>query len=112
MTAYNVVRYRAKRGRDKELEELIRTGVNAAEAANFGGLRKVALIKIGERNYCFIGEWDSFDALANARSAMIKNLDRNRDLLEDLGGGLGVTYAVSGEAIFELDISAIRAAKA
>jgi hypothetical protein len=33
---------------------------------------------------------------------MIGNLDRFRDLLEDLGGGLGVTYAVSGEAVLEI----------
>ena len=33
---------------------------------------------------------------------MIANLDRGRDLLEDLGGGLGVTDPVSGEVIDEL----------
>ena len=32
---------------------------------------------------------------------MIANLDMIRDLLEDLGGGLGVTDPVSGEAVFE-----------
>lgn len=33
---------------------------------------------------------------------MIKELDRTRDLLEDLGGGLGVTDPVSGEAVIEV----------
>jgi hypothetical protein len=34
--------------------------------------------------------WDSRDALAAARHAMIETLDRFRDMLEDLGGELGV----------------------
>jgi hypothetical protein len=35
------------------------------------------------------------DALANARANMIATLDSFRDTLEDLGGGLGVTEALS-----------------
>jgi hypothetical protein len=41
------------------------------------------------------------DTLAAARPAMIAVLDRFRDRLEDLGGGLGVTDPVSGEAVIE-----------
>ena len=33
---------------------------------------------------------------------MIAILDGKRDLLEDLGGGLGVTDPVSGDAVLEL----------
>jgi len=33
---------------------------------------------------------------------MIGNLDRLRPILEELGGGLGVTDPVSGEAVLEL----------
>jgi len=33
---------------------------------------------------------------------MIAGLDRFRDMLEDLGGGLGVTDLVSGEMILEM----------
>ena len=33
---------------------------------------------------------------------MIANLDKMRPLLEDLGGGLGLTDPVSGEAVLEL----------
>ncbi len=41
-------------------------------------------------------------SIANARPAMIANLDRLRAMLEDLGNGLGVTDPVSGEAVLEL----------
>jgi hypothetical protein len=33
---------------------------------------------------------------------MIKDLDRMRDLLEDLGGGLGITDPVSGAVVAEM----------
>jgi hypothetical protein len=62
------------------------------------------LIKTGEHTYCIIGEWKSMEALAAARPAMTSLLDQYRDALEDLGGGLGVTDAVSGESI--LDVAA------
>jgi len=42
------------------------------------------------------------DALANARSNMIKTLDSFRHILEDLGGGLGVTDPVSGLVVLSL----------
>ena len=41
------------------------------------------------------------EALAAARPEMIQTLDSVRDMLEDLGDGLGVTDPVSGEAIVE-----------
>ena len=65
------------------------------------GLRKLAVIKTGERSYCIIGEWGSMDDIVKARPQMIASLDKMRGLLEDLGGGLGVTDPVSGEAVFE-----------
>ena len=42
------------------------------------------------------------DALVNARSKLIATLDSFRDTLEDLGGGLGVTDAVSGPVVLAL----------
>jgi hypothetical protein len=69
---------------------------------NYIGLRKMVVVKTGERSYCMIGEWDSMDAIVAARPKMIKSLDTFRDMLEDLGGGLGVTDPVSGEAIMEI----------
>jgi hypothetical protein len=97
MTAYNVVRMRPKPGREQDFL----TAVKSANTA-FKGVRKVALIKTGERAYCLIGEWDSMQNIVDARSAMVRDLDGFRDLLEDLGGGLGVTDPVSGEVVQEL----------
>ena len=65
-------------------------------------MRSVAIIQTGERDYCLIGEWDSMDAIVAARPAMIGTLDKARALLEDLGGGLGVTDPVSGEVVLEM----------
>ena len=42
------------------------------------------------------------DAIVNARPQMIATLNSFRDTLEDLGGGLGVTDAVSGPVVLGL----------
>lgn len=97
MTAYNVVRNRVKPGREKDFEEAIRN-----LDRGYTGMRKFTAVKTGDRDYCMIGEWDSMDAIVAARPKMIESLDTFRDLLEDLGGGLGVTDPVSGEAVVEL----------
>ena len=97
MTAYNVVRFRVKPGRETEFEDAHR---NAKLEAS--GFRKGTLIKTGERTYCFIGEWGSQDNIAAARSKMIGMLDTFRAALEDLGGGLGVTDPVSGPSVVEI----------
>jgi len=97
MTAYNVVRMRVKPGREQEL-------LNAGKSTNTSlkGFPKATIIKTGDRSYCFIGEWDSMKDIVNARPDMIKDLDRFRNLLEDLGSGLGVTDPVSGEVVGEM----------
>jgi hypothetical protein len=41
-------------------------------------------------------------SISAARPAMIKNLDRFRGTLEDLGHGLGVTDPVSGELVIDI----------
>ena len=97
MTAYNVVRFRVKPGREKDFENFHKTAkVDAA------GFRKATLIKTGDRTYCFVGEWESFDNIVAARAKMIGILDGTRAMLEDLGGGLGVTDPVSGPAVVEI----------
>ena len=98
MTAYNVVRFRVKPGRDKEFIEMNR----AMSGGKLKGFRKGALIKTGDRTYCLVGEWDKFDSIIAGRAAMIASLDGMRGVLEDLGGGLGVTDPVSGEAVLEM----------
>ena len=60
------------------------------------------IIRTGERSFCLVGEWADGDALANARASMIATLDSFRDTLEDLGGGQGVTDAVSGPVVLDL----------
>jgi hypothetical protein len=97
MTAYNVVRFRVKSGREKEFENYHR-----AAKLDVAGFRKGALVKTGERTYCLVAEWESFDDIVAARPKMIGLLDGSRAMLEDLGGGLGVTDPVSGPVVVEI----------
>ena len=98
MTAYNVVRFKVKPGKDAEFIALNK----AMKDEKMKGFRKGALIKTGDRAYCFVAEWGAMTDIVAARTAMIESLDGMRSLLEDLGGGLGVTDPVSGEAVVEL----------
>lgn len=97
MTAFNIVRFRVKPGHD----EAFIAAHRRADAA-FKGFLRGSLVKTGERSYCLVGEWDSFDSLAAARPEMIAVLDTFRADLEDLGQGLGVTDPVSGNVVLEL----------
>lgn len=97
MTAYNVVRFRVKPGREQDFVSVHQD----FRRETMKGLRKGALIKTGDRAYCFVAEWDALSSLIAARPQMIGNLDRIRDLLDDMGGGIGVTDPVSGEAVVE-----------
>ncbi len=99
MRAYNVVRFKVKPGREQEFIDAHR--IDPAFKGFLGG----ALIKTGERSYCLVGEWESFDRIVAAREKMIGMLDSFRDALEDLGGGLGKTDPVSGEAVVEFEPS-------
>jgi hypothetical protein len=49
-----------------------------------------------------VGEWNDMDSLVAARPTMIGVLDTFRDMLEDLGGDLGVTDPVSGTVVAEI----------
>lgn len=97
MSAYNVVRFRVKPGKEKAFEDFHRTA-----DVGFKGFTDGALVKTGERTYCFVGKWTDFDAIAAARPQMVGLLDQTRAMLEDLGGGMGVTDAVSGMAVVDL----------
>jgi heme-degrading monooxygenase HmoA len=97
MTAFNAVRFRVKPGKDQEFLD-----AHKKVAADWPGLRRVNMVKTGERSYCIIAEWSDMDALAGARPQMIATLDSFRHTLEDLGGGLGVTDPVSGPVVLEL----------
>lgn len=97
MTAFNVVRFRVKPGREQEFLDAHRK-----VDSDWPGLRRVNMVSTGDRNYCIIGEWDDMDSLAKARPNMIATLDSFRDTLEDLGQNLGVTDPVSGPVVLEL----------
>jgi hypothetical protein len=96
-TAFNLVRFRVKPGREEAFLEAHRRA-----DPTFKGFRRGSLVKTGDRSYAFVGEWDSFDDIAAARPSMIALLDTFRNELEDLGGGLGVTDPVSGEVVLDL----------
>ena len=97
MTAFNVVRFRVKPGRDQEFLD-----AHNSIGGNWPGIRHVNIIKTGDRTYCIIAEWTDSDAFVNARPQMIATLNSFRDTLEDLGGGLGVTDPVSGPVVLAL----------
>ena len=96
MTAFNVVRFRVKPGHEAEFIE-----AQKKSREDLAGSKRFTMIKTGDRSYCIIGEWDSMQNLIAARPKMIARLDTFRNMLEDLGGGLGVTDPVSGEVILD-----------
>jgi len=96
MTAYNIVRMRVK---PESLDAFLTH--YRERPLDMPGLKSLKVVRTGERDFCVIGEWTGMDALASARPRMIANLDEHRGKLEDLGGGLGVTDPVSGEAVIE-----------
>ncbi len=98
MTAMNVVHMRVKPGMEAEFVRLH----NDFDMKAMPGGRNFWLVKSGERSFVVVGEWDNFEALAAARSAMITSLDKLRPILEDLGGGRGVTEPWAGEVALHL----------
>ena len=97
MTVFNIVRFKVKPGSEQQFVE----GHRKARPG-FKGFLGANLIKTGDQNFCFVGEWRNFDSIVKARPQMIAMLDGMRDLLEDLGGGLGVTDPVSGQAVVKI----------
>lgn len=97
MTAFNVVRFKIKAGREQEFLD-----AHKGIESSWAGLRHANIIKTGDHTYCIIAEWDAPEAIANARPQMIETLNKFRDTLEDLGDGRGVTDAVSGGVAMSL----------
>lgn len=98
MTAMNVVHMRVKPGKEDEFVAIHRK----FDRTKVPGGQNFWVMKSGERSYVIVGEWDSLEALAAARPAMIENLDKLRPLLEDLGGGRGLTEPWSGDVVVHL----------
>jgi quinol monooxygenase YgiN len=94
MIAFNVVRFRVKPGFEEEF-----VARHHDPALDLPGLLQLSLVRTGDASYCLVGQWRSMNHIAAARPRMISVLDSFRHMLEDLGGGLGVTDPVSGEAV-------------
>ena len=86
MTAFTVVRFKVKPGREQDFLD-----AHATIDADWPGLIHASIIRTGGQGFCIIAEWSGMDAMAAARPHMIETLNSFRDTLEDLGGGLGVT---------------------
>ena len=97
MSAFNIVRMRAKPGRFDEIVDFYRERASTTCRDS----TSIAVVRTGERDFAVIGEWTGMDALVAARPAMIATSTSYRGKLEELGGGLGVTDPVSGEAVGE-----------
>lgn len=97
MTAFNVVRFRVKPGLEKDFID-----AHKASDPGFDGLRRFSMVDTGPGTFCIIGEWETFDALAAARPAMIGMLDTFRHMLEEFGNGIGVTDPVSGSVVLDM----------
>lgn len=97
MTVYNVVKFKVKAGQEAAFLE-----AHSGGKAKWPGLERGVIIKTGEQTFCLIGMWASQDAMVAARPAMIETLNSFRSLLEDQGGGRGVTDAVSGPVVLDL----------
>ncbi len=97
MPAFNAVRFRVKVGHDSAFLD-----AHKHILKEWPGLQRASIVKTGEQGYCLIAEWADTDAIAIARPQMIATLNTFRNALEDLGGGLGVTDAVSGPVVLDL----------
>ncbi len=63
------------------------------------GLKERYISKTGEDSYCFVGLWDSEEALITARPKMLAHLDEVRGFMKELSPELGVTDPVSGTIV-------------
>ena len=97
MSAFNIVRFRVKPGHEQEFIDLHRKAQRDS-----AGFQRGSLVSTGDRTFCFIGEWRSMQDIVEFRPRMAKILDSMREVLEDLGGGLGLTDPVSGESVLEV----------
>lgn len=100
MPAFNVVRFRVKKGQEDAF-----IAAHRKARGEFKGFVDGWLIKTGDRTFCLVAQWRTFKSIVAARPGMIKMLDQTRGMLEDLGGGLGVTDPVSGDMVARLKIA-------
>ena len=88
----NVVRFKLKQDCvDKYFEVINKT--------DFVGMMQRYIAKTGDYDFCFVGIWESAEAIAAQRSKMIAHLDEVRGFMEELSPELGVTDPVSGNIV-------------
>jgi hypothetical protein len=97
MPALNVVRFRVRPGMDQVFLDAHRH-----HRAAWPGLTRGRIVAAGDRSFVLVGEWPDMAALGSARAPMIETLNSFRHALEDLGPGLGVTDAISGDVVLAL----------
>ena len=91
----NVVRFKLKTDCvDKYFEKI--------EKINFEGMTQRYIAKTGSYDYCFVGIWESAEAIAAQRPAMIAHLEDVRGYMEELSPELGVTDPVSGNIVSKI----------
>ena len=83
--------------------ELPQNYVGSDPAANriTPGMTLVADIKTGEKTFCWIGVFESENAIKACRPKMIEQLDSLRHTLEEISPDLGVTDPASGPVVFD-----------
>ncbi len=107
MTAFNVVRFRVRPGMEEQFLDFHRK-----LRPKLKGFISGSMIRTGGQSFCLVGEWRSFKSIVAARPQMHTMLDAVRDMLEDLGSGLGLTDPVSGDVAVKLNVpKAAKAAK-
>jgi hypothetical protein len=95
MTAYNIVRFKVLPGNDR-----VFLTAHGPGKVSWPGLRQGMIIKIGEGDYCLLGEWPDAQTLQAARPCMLETLDTFRSVLAPSASG--VTEAFSGEAVLAI----------
>lgn len=100
MATFNIVRFRVKPGFEQQFIDKHRS-VRPAFKGFLGG----NLVRTGDQTFCIVGEWRNMKSLATARPQLIALLDEMRHMLEDLGGGLGLTDPISGDVAAKMAAS-------
>ncbi|MDG2416356.1 MAG: hypothetical protein P8M06_01345 [Pelagibacterales bacterium] len=93
MEFVNIVRVKVKPDHMDEYMQL------NAEFPIHEGQTMSRLVKTGDNTFCYVGIWESEDAIAAQREAMIEGLDKMRHTLEEISPDLGVTDPVSGPVV-------------
>ena len=88
------VRFLVKNGKVDEFLEGLEANPNSVECESH-------TVKTGDLTFLWNAIFESEDALINARSNMISNLDRLRYCLQEMSPEIGVTDPVSGPMVSE-----------